>query len=152
MTSITLERRPVTIETTLSNHDPIAFFQTREGLHVSEAFMLWMELSGVGCGRHWRPVTLFSYDLDVRTRSDGPSSIPGDSLFDETELCARMEQLITEQPNGEEGNLHIDPHHFWNIFKVPGGTVGLMWDSEWSVHFWAPRELMGAAARGFSHS
>lgn len=119
--------------------DPVAHFQTREGLHIwgwfKDRILKYVhEVDGSP------ETTLSAFDLtkpanDVEIRKE----LPEDHVFgDPSEFCAILAQMIDRQPNGEEGDLLSNG--YWNIFYVQATgvvfAVGVRWlggHREWCV-------------------
>jgi len=121
----------------VATHDPQAFFQTRTGLWVSDDFKRRI-LTKAKPVENLDVATLKSYGLkkDAYDKQITPE-LGENYIFDESELCARIEQMISKQPNGEEGDLLNNG--YWNIFYVAGCAVLVRWfsdDREWSVYAW----------------
>ncbi len=101
-------------------YDPKAF-TTRKGLEVCNKFHRRIGskaklVEGLGT------ITLTSAEL-CRSVSDKEISadpiMPANHMFvSESEFVAYLDQMISKQPNGEEGNLRNDS--YWNIFYVAG--------------------------------
>jgi hypothetical protein len=127
--------------------DPIASyypkgFKTRKGLWVSDDFQSRV-------GKKAKPVndlpasSLTSGDLvknayDKEIKAD--PVMPANHVFEsESEFVPYLDQMISKQPNGEEGDLLNNGN--WNIFYVAGCVVGVLWnwnsdDREWHVRTW----------------
>lgn len=123
----------------IASYDPKGF-KTRPGLWVSDDFHSRV-------GKKAKPVndlpaiTLTSGDLvknayDKEIKAD--PVMPANHVFEsESDFVAYLDQMISKQPGGEEGDLNNQG--YWNIFYVVGCVVGVGWYSdsrEWSVHTW----------------
>ena len=117
------------------------FFQTRDGLWVSDNFKdrilpkaKPIETLDGACGKSF-DLRKSAYDGDI------VPELPKSYIFDESELCARIAQMIEKQPNGAKGDL-LENNSDWNIFYVTyvsGYVVSVHWDSghgEWHVNAW----------------
>lgn len=124
---------------TIAYYDPKGF-KTRKGLWVSDDFH-----RGVGSKaksvNDLPAITLTSgdlvkkaYDRDIKA----DPVMPANHVFEsESEFVAYLDQMISKQPNGEEGDLNSQG--YWNIFYVAGCVVNVRWRSgsrEWDVDTW----------------
>ncbi len=123
----------------IAAYDPKGF-KTRKGLWVSGDFQ-----SRVGSKakpvKDVGTITLTSGDLvknayDKEIKAD--PVMPANHVFtSESEFVAYLDQMVSKQPNGEEGDLLNNG--YWNIFYVAGCVVSVGWggdDREWSVSAW----------------
>lgn len=90
----------------VESHDPAAFYQTRKGLYVWPEFVSRV-LASAKPVTNLDPLSLSSYDLTERMYDTAiKEELPENYVFeDSSELCALIEQMISKQPNGEEGDL-----------------------------------------------
>lgn len=122
------------------SYDPSGF-KTRPGLWVSDDFHSCVS-SEAKPVENLSAITLSSFDLskaacDKDIKSD--SNMPPSHVFgNESEFVAHLDQMISRQPNGEDGDLLNDG--FWNIFYVAGCVGGVYWSvesQEWSFQAWS---------------
>lgn len=111
--------------------------KTRTGLWVSENFVAQRTLTTKSV-ENLGTLSLSSYQLMKRAydREITPC-LGGNYLFDESELCARIDQMVNLQSNGENGDLLNNG--FANLFYVPGFVVRMHWDAVlrgWRVFTW----------------
>lgn len=121
----------------VASHDPRKFYKTRKGLWVSDYFMANV-LSKAKAVENLGPLSLKSRELtkNAHDREITPE-LGEDYIFDESEICARIEQMIAKQPNGEKGDLLNNGYA--NIFYVAGYVVSVLWSAvvrEWYVSAW----------------
>ncbi|MDB5237179.1 MAG: hypothetical protein JWL88_281 [Parcubacteria group bacterium] len=120
-------------------YDPSGF-KTRQGLWVSSEFH-----SRVGSKakpvENLGAITLSSFDLtknayDKAIKAD--PVMPANHVFtSESEFVAYLDQMVSKQSNGEEGDLLNNG--YWNIFYVARCVVRVGWFSgvrEWHVNSW----------------
>jgi len=93
----------------VESHDPNAFFKTRPGLFVTDWFeclFLWEAKPVTNLG----PVSLSLYEqTEDMSDENARDELPKNHVFeDPSELCARLEQMISKQWNGEKGDLPND--------------------------------------------
>lgn len=122
----------------VKSHDPAQFYRTRSGLHV------WPEFNSPVLSRARKVESLEATSLQAfdLTKSlydrDIKALLPENHVFhDESELCARIEQMVSKQPNGEKGNLLANGYA--NLFYLPGCVVSVIWsadDRKWNVYAW----------------
>lgn len=117
--------------------DPQAFYKTRTGLWVYDGFKTRVVAKAKSV-ENLDAGTLLVYDLakNAYDREIKPE-LPEGHVFDESDLCARIQQMIEKQPNGEAGDLLNNGYA--NIFYLAGCVVGVDWsagDREWSVGTW----------------
>lgn len=122
----------------VESHDPQAFYQTRKGLYVWPEFKSRV-LSSAKPVSNLSALSLNSYELTENMYDkDIKAELPAGHVFeDPSELCARIEQMISKQPNGEEGDLLNNGYA--NLFDLPGYVVDVHWDGdyrEWYVYAW----------------
>jgi hypothetical protein len=124
----------------VTTYDPSGF-KTRPGLWVSNEFH-----SRVGSKtkpvENLGAITLSSFDLIQNAYDKGieaDPAMPANHVFaSESEFVACLDQMISKQPNGEEGDLLTNG--YWNIFYVAGCVVSVDWSSgrrEWDVCAWS---------------
>jgi hypothetical protein len=122
-----------------TTNDPQEYFKTRTGLWVSDDFKNRI-LTKVQPVENLHPTTLKLFELKKNAYDREITPELGENyLFDESELCARIEQMIEKQPNGEEGDLLNDGHV--NLFYVVGYVVGVRRNFDnrgWDVGSWDP--------------
>lgn len=131
-------------------------FKTRKGLWVSDDFQSRV-------GKKAKPVkglpaiTLASGDLvknayDKEIKAD--PILPANPVFQsESEFVAYLDQMISKQPNGKEGDLLVND--YWNIFYVPGCVVSVCWYGDlrrWLVGAWGLGGFWCAGRRAFGRN
>ncbi|MDB5195547.1 MAG: hypothetical protein JWO84_731, partial [Parcubacteria group bacterium] len=76
--------------------------------------------------------------------------------FDEFELCARIEQMIRKQPDGEAGDLLNKAHMDMNQFYTSSCMVRLCWRAyiynEWQLSVWKLGDHAYQGCRVFSRN
>lgn len=135
-------------------HNPQEFFKTRKDLWVSDEFKSRV-LSKAKPVENLDPVTLSSHELTKNTYDrDITPGLGENYIFDESEVCARIEQLVSKQPNGEAGDLLNNGYA--NLFYVAGYVVDVRWygdGREWSVRAWElDDDYWSAGSRVFSRN
>lgn len=113
---------------------PEEFFQKRTGLYVWSDFI--ERIVSKAKQTKAKTYALESYDL-VRSSKDEEieSALGKKHLFSESEVCAIIAELISQQPKGEKGTLLAD--YNWNLFYTPSFVVHVYWDGdEWRVYAW----------------
>ncbi len=140
----------------IASYDPKGF-TTRRGLHVSDDFHSRV-------GKKAKPVkdlpaiTFTSSDLiknayDKEIQAD--PVMPANHMFEsESDFVAYLDQMLSKQPNGEEG--HLLASGGWNIFYVAGRVVYVRWRADrlkWYVHAWRlDDDCWGAGRRVFGRN
>ncbi len=120
----------------IASYDPKEL-TTRKGLWVSDEFISRVR-SKAKPVENFGPLSLNSRELvkNAYDREITPE-LGGSYTFDESELCARIEQMIAKQSNGEEGDLLNNSYA--NIFYLAGCVVSVSWNEgngEWGVDAW----------------
>jgi hypothetical protein len=133
--------------------DPHVFFQTRDGLWVSDKFRGTIlpkakpiEELGATTSKSFDLVKV-AYDRDIKLE------LPEGYIFDESELCAFIAQKIERQPKGGQGDLLKNGD--WNIFYAAADVVGVSLDPascEWCVYAWRFAGDWDAGQRVFSRN
>lgn len=138
--------------------DPIAAYDpkgltTRKGLWVSGDFVSRVR-SKAKPVENLGLLSLSSHELTKNAYDREITPGLGENyLFDESELCARIDQMISKQPNGEEGDLLNNG--YWNLFYVAGCVVSVYWYSDvrrWNVCTWKLDGYWDAGSRAFSRN
>lgn len=117
--------------------DPSEFFKTRSGLYVFSDFpdRILSKAKAVEAGTEFK---LQEYKLTAwATDEQIEAELPKDHLFDESEVCAIIADLIAKQEGGKEGTL--DATGNWNLFYTPAFVVSVYWyagRAEWNVLTW----------------
>lgn len=139
----------------IASYDPKGF-KTRQGLWISDDFHSRV-------GKKAKPVndlpaiTLTSGDLvknayDKEIKAD--PVMPANYVFEsESDFVAYLDQMISKQPNGEEGDLLNNG--YWNIFYVAGCVVDVRWfsdDRKWRVSTWELDGSWSAGLRAFGRN
>lgn len=115
--------------------DPKEFFKNGEGLRVWSGFEERL-LKKVKQLKGPLEFKLETNDL-VQNANDKQieESLGGDINFKESELCAILAHLISEQPKGKKGLLLNDGN--WNLFYTPSCVVRVYWlGGGWFVRAW----------------
>ncbi len=129
--------RGSTTITLTERHYPPTYYQTREGLWVSDSFREHVVMNA-------RPVEAgetFKVDFGDIGLEDGATDAEIEAglprHFEEYEVCAIIAGLIAKQPKGEEGDLLNNGYA--NLFYTSGRVVDVRWsadDGEWGVDAW----------------
>lgn len=139
----------------VASYDPKGF-KTRKGLWVSEEFHRHVG-SKAKQVQDLPAITLTSGDLvknayDREIKAD--PVMPANHVFEsESDFVAYLDQMISKQPGGEEGDLNNQG--YWNIFYVAGYVVFVRWHGgqEWHVRAWKlDGALWYAGYRAFSRN
>lgn len=121
----------------VETHDPDSFYRERSGLWVSDEFRRLVVTKAKRL-ENLDPAALRSYDLAKNAYDREITPELGENyIFDESELCARIAQMISKQPNGEAGDLLVNGYA--NLFYVAGCVVNVLWDADyrkWNVYAW----------------
>lgn len=139
----------------VASSDPQAFFKTRAGLWVSDEFERWILPKAKPA--NLSAVSFSSYKLKqgAHDREIIPG-LPATYVFDESELCARIEQMIAKQPNGASGDLLTSGYE--NMFYAADRVVLVYWSvgdwsSSWYIVAWSLGDhYWGAGCRVFSRN
>ena len=119
------------------NFDPQAYFQTRPGLWVSEEFVSRVR-SKAKPVENLGSATLKSYDLTKAAYDrEIKTGLGANHVFDQSELIARLEQMVGKQQGGEEGELLNNGYA--NLFYLAGWVVYVRWNAgrrRWNVGVW----------------
>src|SRR6185437_4281281 len=109
--------------------NPNAFFQTREGLWVSDEFRRLIlskarsvEKLDAASGKYF-DLMKNAYDREIK------AELPENHEFEISELCARIASMILAQPEGASGDLLNSGYA--NIFYVAGFAVNVRWNSDY---------------------
>lgn len=120
----------------IAAYDP-AELKTRKGLWVSDDFVRLVRSKAkpvINLGSlslHSRELTRNAYDREIAPE------LGEKHIFDESEVCARIEQMTSKQPGGEEGDLLNTGYA--NLFYLAGCVVYVYWYAdvrEWRVRTW----------------
>jgi hypothetical protein len=136
----------------IAAYDP-AELKARPGLWVFDEFVMRVpskakpveNLGPLSLNSH--ELTKTSYDCDIT------ADLGKNCVFDESELCARIDQMISKQQNGEAGDLLNNGYR--NIFYVAGFVVRVRWDSgrrRWDVRAGSLGDYWFASDRVFSRN
>ncbi|MBA3789548.1 hypothetical protein H0X32_04145 [Patescibacteria group bacterium] len=121
----------------IAAYDPSAL-KSRKGVWVSDDFVLHVRLRASPV-ENLGQLSLSSHELMKNTYEREITPGLGENyIFYESELCARIDQMISKQPNGEKGDLLTNNGHA-NIFYVAGYVVHVRWLSDyrkWDVDRW----------------
>ncbi len=96
--------KPVTV-TLGKPHDPVAFYQARAGLRISDGFndLVASKAKPVEAGAK------FALNIDElaepMTDIEIEAALPENHIFDESAICAIVAEMISKQQNGEAGDL-----------------------------------------------
>lgn len=116
--------------------NPAEFFQNRKGLYVFSGFKeRIIEKAKPVKTTEFSLVSFMlieaSYDKDIE------KALPKKHIFKEGDVCSIISDLISKQPNGEEGTLLNDGYA--NLFYTKSFVVSVYWgsyDGEWIVSTW----------------
>jgi hypothetical protein len=136
---VLVSRRTVSLQILVQNN-PDAYFRTRTGLWVSNDFR-----SHIVAKAQWYPAGTSSIvvNVDEISQEDGAAdkeiegALPTRHLFDETDVCAIVETMISKQPNGMEGDLENTGKV--NLFYTSSYVVRVGWRAvnvRWYVETW----------------
>ena len=120
----------------IAAYDP-STLQTCNGLWISDDFVSRVR-SKAKPVENLGSLSLSSYDL-TRTAYNREITVGlGEKyIFNESGLCARIDQMISKQPSGEEGDLLNNG--LANLFYLAGCVVFAYWDDDyrkWIVRAW----------------
>ena len=114
-----------------------AFFQTREGLWVSDSFRNLVVAKTLPSTENWSVATK-SKILDRNMTDEKIEEMLGDEhIFDEGVLCDTLAGMIQKQWGGKSGKLLNSGHP--NIFYLGSCVVFVRWyadRAEWRVRAW----------------
>jgi hypothetical protein len=109
----------------VASHNPQKFFKTRKGLWVSDEFRSRI-LSKAKPVENLDALTLVSRELTKNAYDREISPELGENyIFDESEVCARIEQMISKQAGGTTGDLLNNGYA--NLFNIAGCVVYVYW-------------------------
>lgn len=114
--------------------DPQEFFQTRDDLYVYSGF--GDHILSKAKKSEPKTYSLESFDL-VRSSKDEEieQALGKEHLFDETEVCAIVAELVSKQPKGKKGTLQNNGYA--NLFYTGSFVVRVYWSgSHWLVNAW----------------
>jgi hypothetical protein len=136
---VLVSRRTVSLRFSAQN-DPDTYFRTRSGLWVSDDFRSRIGAKAKGFGAD----TPFIININEISQEGGGATdkeiegaLPAKYLLDESEICAIIETMISEQSGGKEGNLEHTGKA--NLFYTSSCVVGVLWGAdvvEWDVLTW----------------
>lgn len=116
-------------------HDPKKFYQDRKGLYVGYGFSgrIVEKAETVKEGAEYK---VSSLDLVEDAPDEKMEADLGEGhLFEINDVCALIAEMISKQPNGEEGALLTDGN--WNLFYTAACVVRVYWrGDEWFVLGW----------------
>lgn len=122
---------------TKAKFDPKEYYKTRDGLYVWSNFgdRILEKTSPLKAAKN---ISIASYEL-VRSGSDEmiEKALPKKHIFDESEVCAIIAEMIAKQPKGEEGDLLNTGYA--NLFYTEAFVVHVYWysyDRHWGVLTW----------------
>lgn len=114
--------------------DPQDFFKNRRGLWVSSDFESRILADA-------KTVAAFDFKMESleltqdATDAQIEESLEHKNIFKESDVCAIIAHLISQQPKGEKGILLEDGK--WNLFYTASFVVYVGWyGDEWSVGAW----------------
>lgn len=117
--------------------DPKEFFQDRKGLYIWSDFKtrIVAKAKPMKAGMKYKisssKLLKFAYDEDIE------AELPKKHIFTESEVCTLIAELISKQPDGQEGILLNTGYA--NIFYTPAFVVRVGWSSGgegWGVYAW----------------
>ncbi len=136
-TLLALENDSITLPALTSPFDPHAVLKTRDGLWVSDEFESCI-LSQASIVNKLDSGTCSSYNLKKNAYDrEIKMELPEGYEWNASEVCARIAQMIEQQPNGKKGDLLNNGDA--NLFYVPGYVVRVRWRAayrEWGVLAW----------------
>lgn len=127
-------------------HSPKKFFKTGDGLYVWSSFdtNILKKAKETKAGAKFK---LASHDLIERSTDEQiEHALPPRHIFSETDVCAVIADLISQQPKGKKGALINNGYA--NLFYTPSHVVGVHWcDGGWGVVVWG-RDGVGWSGGG----
>ena len=120
-----------------AKHTPSEYFVDRGGLYVWSNFKdrILGKAAPTKAGASFK-LNSFKLKKDS-TDEEIENSLPKKHLFSETDVCAVISELISKQPNGEEGTLQNNGYA--NLFYIESCVVSVFWGSVrryWDVGAW----------------
>lgn len=134
-----------------TSHNPHEFFNTGEGLYVSEEFKRFI-LSKIRFIGDLGPTSLLSYKTKKKIFDRKITKELGNNhIFGNSQICARIRQMILKQPGGITGDLD---NNMINLFYARRCVVHVYWsalDGKWLIELYVRNvRRLPVGARTFS--
>lgn len=134
-------KKSISFKTT-ADCNPAEFFKTRDGLYAwSNLSRILEKAKPVKAGKIFK---LSSFELRKYANDEMiEADLPPKHLFNESDVCALIADLIAKQSKGEEGALLNSGYA--NLFYTKACVVFVRWDSwygYWRVYAWQ-RDVFG---------